>query len=147
MVSSSFKCSVCLYSTSTKQQLQLHMFKAHACIHPLQMYITPHEWICPICMTQFHTRVRLLEHLRYKGKFRSCGDNICLIRDSFPCKLAHEYVQHDREQTRALTKSGFRRAKAKLLAFRVPGPLRTCAHPSLSPDCIDSPLPPTVLTT
>ena len=64
MVSTSFKCSSCLFTTSPKQQLQLHMFKAHACIHPLQMYITPHETIYPICLTQFHTRVRLLEHLR-----------------------------------------------------------------------------------
>ena len=128
IVSSSFKCNLCPFASASKQQLHLHMFKTHASVHPLQMYITQHESICPICLVQFHTRIRLLENLRYKGKLRSCGDNIYLIRDSFCLSLAQEYMQHDREHVRALSKSGYRRTKAKLPAFRVPGPLRPCAQ-------------------
>ena len=79
-----YTCALCTFSAPTRQQLHLHCFKAHGWLHPSQYCINSECTVCPICMTQFHTRAHLIEHLRYKGKMRACLENIFIYCDE--CK-------------------------------------------------------------
>ena len=106
------------------QHLQLHLFKAHGWLHPSQYYIDADCTICPICMMQFHTRVRLIEHLRYKGKKRQCLDNMYIVKDVINSDIVLDIIARDAECSRALSRAGHRRTKAQAPAFRVVGPLR-----------------------
>ena len=119
-----FSCTLCTYKAPTMQQLQLHMFKAHGRLHPSQYYVDADCTICPICMMQFHTLVRLIEHLRYNGKKRRCLDNVYIVKDVIKSDVVLEIVARDAECSRAWSRAGFRRTKAQAPAYRVTGPLR-----------------------
>ena len=123
-----FKCTLCDFKAPTMQQLQLHMFKTHNWLHPSQYYIDADCTMCSICMMQFHTRVRLIEHLRYKGRRRHCLDNIYIyiyiVRECLQSQDEHDIIARDAEKPRALARSGYRRTKAQAPAYRICGPLR-----------------------
>ena len=119
-----FSCTLCTYKAPTMQQLQLHMFKAHGWFHLSQDYIDADCTRCPICMMQFHIRVRLIEHLRYKGKKRQCLNNVYIVKDVIKSDVFLEILARDAEHSRALSRAGYRRTKAQAPAYRVSGPLR-----------------------
>ena len=119
-----FACTICIYKAPTMQQLNLHMFKSHKWIHPSQYVVDADCIICPICMTQFHTRVLLIEHVRYKGRRRHCLYNICIVRECLQSQDVHDIIARDAEKSRALSRSGYRRTKAQAPAYRICGPLR-----------------------
>ena len=130
----SFKCTLCDFKAPTMQQLQLHMFQPHIWLHTSQYYIDADCSICPICMMQFHTRVRLIEHHRYKGKKRQCLANVYIVKDPINPETVRDIITRDAEQSRALSRAGYRRTKAQAPAYRVCGPLRPnrAWHQSLS---------------
>eukprot|EP00973_Karenia_brevis_P031865 4397054-Karenia_brevis.AAC.1 len=62
------QCDVCSRTFASLQQLNLHKFRSHGHINPVHLLVEgPH---CPVCLQFFGARVRLLEHLKYKGKKR-----------------------------------------------------------------------------
>jgi len=61
--SSSYICSNCLTSKPTKQSCNLHMFKCFGYKDPIRIYIEEHVTTCEVCLIQFWTRERLLNHL------------------------------------------------------------------------------------
>ena len=80
------------------------------------------DTVCPICLLDFHTRTRLLNHLKYRSKL--CATT--LLSSEVPLisrENADELDSKERDFHRALYARGQRRHKAKENVFRVPGPL------------------------
>ena len=93
---------------------------------PLHMAVC--DTYCPICLTQLHTRHRLLEHIKYKGKKRHCAT--ILLSQPFIISET-EARQLDLEaanSARQLAHSGLRRSYAAKPAHRIPGPLLPLSH-------------------
>ena len=103
------------------QQLQLHMFSKHGYLHPAHMLTQ--DTHCSICLTQFHTRTRLLEHLQYKGKRFKCFLTLCSAGPSISYERARELNKIEAISNTALAHKGLRRSYAAKLAHRTPGPL------------------------
>ena len=62
-----FQCSLCSLSFDTFQKSSLHSFKAHG-IRNLWRLLIGHHLHCPICLKQFWSRERLINHVRYRSK-------------------------------------------------------------------------------
>ena len=119
-----FSCTLWEYQSPTMQQLNLHMFKSHKWIHPSQYVVDADSTICPICLMQFHTRVRFIEHLRYTGQKRRCLENVYIVKDVINSDVVSEILARDAALSQTLSRSGFRGTKAQAPAYRVSGPLR-----------------------
>ena len=121
-----FSCTECNKQCGTLQQLQLHGFSKHGWIHPLHMSVK--YTYCPICLTEFHFRHSLLEHIKYKGKTRHCTAILSfsppLISEAEARRLDSEAAKSARE----LAHRGLRRSHAAKPAHRVPGPRRPPSH-------------------
>ena len=60
-----FACDVCDIMLASKQQLCLHRFKKHGLKSIERKYLaTTH---CPICLMEFHTRERVLNHVKFRS--------------------------------------------------------------------------------
>ena len=78
---------------------------------------------CPICLTQFHTRHLILEHIKYKGKNTHCTA-ILLSQGPIISEAQARDLDHDATTSaRRLAHSGLRRSYAAKPAHRIPGPL------------------------
>ena len=125
-----FSCIDCPKCFKSFQQLQLHRFTKHNSVHPLHMAVN--DTHCPICLSKFHTRHRLLEHIKYKGKKRHCK---ALLSSRAPIISEAEARKLDTDaaiSARQLAHSGLRRTHAAKPAHRVPGPRWPLSHkPSL----------------
>ena len=73
--SATFSCSQigCPFKTATKQQLAVHMFKIHKIKSMWKNYLGDYIH-CPICLKLFHTRQRVLNHVRYRSEV--CRHNL-----------------------------------------------------------------------
>eukprot|EP00435_Cladocopium_sp_Y103_P014422 s2448_g3.t1 len=71
-VTPSFACSHCPARFPTNQQLALHCSKLHGYVTPERQYIQ--STVCPGCLVNFHTSIRVLQHLRYRAN--GCWDRI-----------------------------------------------------------------------
>ena len=68
-----FTCIVCQKAFPSRQQQSVHAFAAHGVKDVIGLYVnTTH---CIICLKEFHTRARLLQHIAY----RSDRTNICRL--------------------------------------------------------------------
>ena len=115
-----FACVDCPRHFKSFQQLQLHRWSKHNAVHPLHMAVKYTH--CPICLIQFHTRHRLIEHIRYKGKRRHCT---AILSVSPPLISEAEARKLDADaaiSARQLAHSGLRRTHAAKPAHREPGP-------------------------
>ena len=86
----SFQCTICSHLPfQTKQQLMTHMCAAHRVKHDILVRVSTTH--CEICLIQFHSRARLLQHLKKKPK------NIC--RENYfdfpPCYTADQLKEVD----------------------------------------------------
>ena len=125
-----FSCTECGKCCKSFQVLQLHRFSKHGAIHPLHMAVqyTP----CPICLIQFHTRHRLLEHIKYKGKKRHCTALLSSRPPIISEAEARELDAAAAKSARQLAHRGLRRTHAAKPSHRVPGPMWPLSHkPSL----------------
>ena len=60
-----FRCSECLTSFASSQQLALHEFKIHGKRAQEWQYVQSE--VCPGCLKTFHTSFRVCQHLRYRN--------------------------------------------------------------------------------
>jgi hypothetical protein len=58
-------CQTCGLGFGSLQQPNLHMFKAHGVRNPLRVYVSTTH--CCVCLKEFHTRERALNHVRYRS--------------------------------------------------------------------------------
>jgi hypothetical protein len=116
----SYQCNQCSCAFSTFQKLQLHLWKVHKVRNPIGKYInTTH---CAICMKEFWTRDRLLNHLKYRSKV--CMSNIFLLLSPvLSDDLEMKYNEEARVNAAKLASQGKRRHHACLPCVQLVGPL------------------------
>jgi len=116
----SFDCSVCSASFPSFQQYSVHMFKQHQCRNIWRLYVG-YGTHCEVCMKQFWSRERLINHIRYRSsicKFNlklrgpKCSEDEASVIDK---TLAGDHV--------ALARVGRRRHFADEPVIRLAGPL------------------------
>eukprot|EP00973_Karenia_brevis_P007574 1026252-Karenia_brevis.AAC.1 len=114
-------CDLCNKDFKSKQACNMHKSRVHGWIHPAQFYIQGSQ--CPVCLLEFTTRGRLLQHVMYKGFRCNCLANLYLRGPV----LTHEEVklamQDVAKTSRANTKAGYRRTRVCAPATRAEGPL------------------------
>ena len=96
-----FPCYVCGTDFLTKRALQTHTSKAHGYTNPLRMRMRTSK--CECCKWEFHTRLRLLEHLRKNGN-----------RPDAPTQCHAHYINN----VPLLTQAQFRKNSAEDQALR-----------------------------
>eukprot|EP00973_Karenia_brevis_P076766 10662846-Karenia_brevis.AAC.1 len=84
------------------------MNKAHGWLHDAHLLVA--GVTCPKCLKNFSTRVRLLEHLMYKG--RKCLSWLRLRGPVLTCQEAWQLASESAVVERQNARSGYRRAKA-----------------------------------
>ena len=115
------QCDKCPLKFSSEQSIALHRFKTHGVKNQMRQYIA--STFCPICLRQFWTRERAVNHIRYRSKV--CKGNLLLLG---PCLTVDEADQLDIDEIGAhitLQRSGRRRHHAALPVTRLQGPLRS----------------------
>ena len=112
-------CDSCDAVFQSSQQLMLHKFKKHGVKHPIRRYVDSTH--CIICMKEFWSRERIMNHLKYKSAV--CRLQLCT---SPPC-LSEEQAQvlDDAEKQSNISNSrlGRRRHHAVLPCVQLYGPL------------------------
>ena len=116
-----FCCNQCDFVANTNQHLKIHMFLKHGVIHPAHLYID--DVICPVCLTYFHSRHRVLRHLMYRGKKRSCLDTLMEHEPVLLYEEARALMAENAKVANSNIKAGHHRTYARLPAFRVSCPL------------------------
>ena len=124
-----FQCDSCSSCFNTFHKLSLHMFKKHDVKNVWRRYVYAHTH-CPICMRNFWSRERLINHIRYRS--RICRHNIILR--GFKCSEEEACVIDSQQYDIhiQLQKAGKRRHAAIEPVVRLAGPLL----PVLLPDDI-----------
>ena len=85
---SSYACTECDKTFVSFQPLSLHMFKLHGSRNIWRLYVGHHVHCC-VCLKQFWTRERLLNHVRFRSS--TCKHNLRLrgpiIDEAQACEL------------------------------------------------------------
>ena len=115
----SLKCDVCQKSFDTVQKLNLHKFKAHNIKDPIYRYINGTH--CIVCMREFHTRTRLINHVRYRSHV--CRTNLLLGGPLISWSQVEELDYEDQAFKRDLHSKGARAHHVVAPAFRLQGPI------------------------
>ena len=112
-------CSFCEAPFRTRQALAVHRFKVHGAKSIERQYLAGTR--CPICMVEFWTRERVVNHVRYRSKV--CRENL-LVR---PPELSPQQADHldelEQESFRKMQSCGNRRHKAIEPCVQAAGPL------------------------
>ena len=112
-------CQICGLGFGSLQQLNLHMFKAHDVRNPLRVYVSTTH--CCVCLKEFHTRERALNHVRYRSA--TCQSNLLLRGPIITADEATMLEESERAQNRGLSNAGRRRHHASMPAVQLHGPL------------------------
>ena len=114
-----YVCYACHYTTISRARMLIHLSTRHPRQDAPHRYVTGH--VCKICLTDYHTRDRLITHL--KGTARCWPAWQQLLS---PAPLTHdEQTQQEAEvhNTRiANTKAGFHKKHADLAPIPLTGP-------------------------
>eukprot|EP00973_Karenia_brevis_P018851 2584783-Karenia_brevis.AAC.1 len=97
------------------------MSSSHGWTHPAHYLVD--TTYCPVCLIEFHTRARVLEHIMYKGKKCRCYQHLTLrgpVIDDDKVALLKKDVAASSHKCRA---QGHRRSHAAKPAVRLCGPL------------------------
>ena len=120
-VSDSFPCPHCPKVYSVKRRLTGHISRAHPQPHISRSYADSCG-TCRICLQNFHTRPRLIHHLRQSSK--SCMHNYIVLYQPHSTDVRDSLDAQDRVNIQLLQKAGFSKLHACKPACRLPGPLR-----------------------
>eukprot|EP00973_Karenia_brevis_P072771 10106831-Karenia_brevis.AAC.1 len=93
-----FPCSSCGHIFQSSQSLALHRFKAHNSKRRMRLYIDSTS--CPICLKQFWTRTRVINHLEEKSL--KCKQQLLLIGPKLTPEQADAVDALERPTNRAL---------------------------------------------
>ena len=106
---------------STKQQLAMHSFKVHKVKSVWKNYLGDYVF-CPICLEMFHTRERVLNHIRYK--FEICKRNFVMRDIKWTDAEIEEIDSNEAECHKKTQAIGKRRHQAEAPVIRLVGPLQ-----------------------
>ena len=111
-------CDLCSVAFGSRQQLALHSYKKHGVKNDVRRLVdTTH---CPVCMLQFWTRERVINHLRYRSTL--CRDHLSLF-PKFSVEYAEELDKAEKSNHASLAAGGKRRHSSTRPCCRLPGPL------------------------
>ncbi len=116
-----FFCELCGKTLPCKQKFALHKFKHHKIKDCVRCYVPEHVAHCCVCLPMFHSRERLLNHLRYRSSV--CKINLILAGDAISNQDADAIDEKLQPHYADLQRRGFRRYRGRRPAFRLPGPL------------------------
>ena len=112
-------CNFCEASFRTRQALAVHRFKVHGAKSIERQYL--HGTQCPICLVEFWTRERVVNHVRYRSKV--CRENL-LVRPPELTPLQADHLDElEQESVRKMQSCGNRRHKADQPCAQAAGPL------------------------
>ena len=112
-------CQDCGKSMNSIQQLNLHRFRKHGWLHPAHTLVD--NVFCRICLTNFHTRTRLLEHIMYKGRKHRCLHRLQMCGEVISYQRALELNAIEAQDNILLYRSGHKRSYATKPAHHVCG--------------------------
>ena len=115
-----FNCTLCNFESDTCQKLAIHKFKVHKVKSVWGNYLGDHVH-CPICLKHFHTRERVLNHVRYRSEI--CRHNLVLRNRMWTDAEVSEFDADDAESLTSTQASGKRRHHAEAPVIRLVGPL------------------------
>ena len=126
-----FACPLCNKTFLGKQAYALHKFKSHGikCIERLYLDTT----FCPICLIEFHTRERALNHIRYRSSV--CRVNLMMKPPALSPEQANRFDADASGQITVLRQARHRRHAVDVPCFRLVGPLPPVV---IDPDCSSS---------
>jgi len=118
-----FKCNRtdCIFEADTSQKLAVHMFKVHQVKSIWKNYLGDHVH-CPICLKHFHTRERVLKHVRYRSEI--CRHNLVLRNRMWTDAEVSEFDACEADGHKSTQASGKRRHHAEAPVIRLVGPLQ-----------------------
>ena len=118
-----FKCNRtdCIFEADTSQKLAIHMFKVHQVKSIWKNYLGDHVH-CPICLKHFHTRERVLNHVRYRSEI--CRHNLVLRNRMWTDAEVSEFDACEADGHKSTQASGKRRHHAEAPVIRLVGPLQ-----------------------
>jgi len=102
------------------RQLPGHMHRVHSYIHPARTFAAE-DGVCRACLQVFHTRPRLIHHLR--GSSPKCFVVYQTYFDTLPHHLIQQLDEQDRSHAARCKKLGISKLHASRPAFRLHGPI------------------------
>ena len=102
-IPSAFKCEACSLSFACSRALHMHCMKLHA-IRSIFRYYADADGVCPICSSDFLTRLRLISHLSDPRRTK-CSVHLHLVTKLTEARV-EELDQHDRYLKQASKKQG-----------------------------------------
>ena len=116
-------CSVegCPFTAGTKQQLAVHMFKIHNMKSVWKIYVGD-LFVCPICLKYFHTRERVLNHVRYRSEV--CRHNLVLRDVKWTEQQVMDFDTCDSVGHKEAQATGKRRHRVEAPVVQLEGPLQ-----------------------
>ena len=125
VVSANIQCTEpgCTNVEDSYQQHKLHLFSAHGIKDPIGRYVSGTH--CVICLKDFHTRVRIINHHKHRSKI--CADKLLTTREIFlSVEEAKELDIAERARNRELAHIGRRSHFAKIPQIQLVGCLPAC---------------------
>ena len=101
-------CDLCAVTFRTKQALAVHKFKSHGAKSIERQYLPGTQ--CPICLNEFWTRERVINHVRYRSTV--CRENLLVRPPELTQQRADDLDELEREIYRKMQSCGNRRHKA-----------------------------------
>ena len=117
-----FQCYICNKQFYSLQSFSLHQFKAHGIRNLCRQYVAGS--VCPLCLVNFHTRERLLNHVRYRSII--CRKYVMKGPPPLSMEEADQLDADDRLKMRQLRSAGNRKHSATRddgVCHRAHGPL------------------------
>ena len=118
-LSESHNCDLCAVTFRTKQALAVHKFKSHGAKSIERQYLPGTQ--CPICLNEFWTRERVINHVRYRSTV--CRENLLVRPPELTQQQADDLDELERETYRKMQSCGNRRHKAVEPCVQAFGPL------------------------
>ena len=114
-----WNCELCANSYKSRQALAVLSAIKHKEKHAAHWLVD--DTFCPVCLTEFWTRHKVLEHLQEKAP--KCFAFLSLTTPRLPAARVEELDELARQQARCMKITGSRRATALRPAMRLAGPL------------------------
>jgi len=118
-------CDQCEKACATKQALSVHRWRKHGMKRYERLLVS--TTFCEICLLEFHSRQRLLNHVAEKSDI--CRQCYHLLGPKLTLEQANEMDAYEAAHSQANKAKGLPRHQAKELCFRLQGPL----HPVVAP--------------
>ena len=113
------ECQICNRSFTSLQQLSLHMFKARQVRNQMRLFVdTTH---CCVCLKEFRTRERCLNHVRYRSAV--CRANLLLRGPLISESEASRIEESEKVHNASIARAGKRRHHVTEPAVQLSGPL------------------------